>query len=67
MTSMLDIAGGIVIGGTILGLFYLGFVAALSALHPDTDELVPVGGWAAMIVAVAAGLWLVFRHGLSGL
>jgi hypothetical protein len=55
MTSMLDIAGGIIIAAVILRLFELGVEAALS----EDRRFGGILGWLAAMVALAATVWLV--------
>lgn len=59
MATMLDIAGGIVIGAFAVGTFYIGFVWAVS----ESDEIVeitPAIGGVMMFVSGAFCIWLVF-------
>ena len=55
MTSMLDIAGGIIIAAVILRLFELGVESAVS----EDRQFGGVFGWLAAIAALAATIWLV--------
>jgi hypothetical protein len=59
MSIMLDIAGGIVIGGLILGLFKTGIECARSRGH-RADEKVRAIGWLLLAVTTAVAFWLLF-------
>jgi hypothetical protein len=62
--SMLDIAGGIVIAAAVIGLFKSGLTESYKGFFVSNELSLNVTGLAATILAVGAGLWLVFRNGI---
>jgi hypothetical protein len=65
LTSVLDIAAGIVLGGAILGMLHFALTLTVEAYRSNTKQ-VAVGGGLLVILTVAAALLVVFHNGLPG-
>ncbi len=60
MATMLDIAGGTVIGAFAVGMFYMGLVLAVSRDDQLSEDMIPVIGGLMMLVSGTFCIWLVF-------
>jgi hypothetical protein len=55
-TDMLDVAGGVVIGGMILATLRYGYVLSTD---PDSPQYTPAG-WLMIVAATGVTAWIVF-------
>ncbi|MBI2256184.1 MAG: hypothetical protein HYU58_16295 [Proteobacteria bacterium] len=62
MTVMLDVAGGIIIGAAVIGLFVLGLGLALH--RDDVLDSYPTAplGIIVMLTATGVAIWIVFMR-----
>lgn len=60
MDGMLTVAGGVIIGGGVLGLLWIGFSLAIQPVKPGEEETARALGLLMMIGAVVAAYLIVF-------